>query len=256
MYLVLCVIVLFGMALVIYGISNLGGVKKQKKEESSRSGSKNTEMVARLDSQMPARFDPDFIQRKMADLQHSPNLLDASFKSLEMRFRSKIEMKVLEKIKDYNEVIASGISSEAEINQALAELEQAKYQLAKERDPSYRQLKWENDRLELEESIAQRKHTIGQLSGGSAGVRSGSGKSVSPEEYRQRDLNRMDVKAEDMLAQDNWRRTQLGRLDDSLREELAEVAGKPWPEEEKKKQCWQIKARYAALKDEILKAKP
>jgi hypothetical protein len=253
-----------GVIFIVHGLSQ-GSVKRQRFDAYEERGQflgtseENVVDLAAVENRavksygtpkVPERFDPDFIQRQIAKVQHSPNVISAYFNALEAQFRATVEMKILRKLKDYNELIASGIASEAKIYEAQKALEDAKVEQEISVDMEMKQLKKEDAKLALKESIAKRKSALGE--GREEDVRSGR---LSPEDFRSRKLGKLEVQADDMEALDAWRREELEKLDERMHEELDEVKDKPWSEEEKKKRVNQIKARYAKQREQVLTAR-
>ena len=212
--------------------------------------------VTEYKPEIPKKFDPNFIQQQLAKVQHSPNVIVSYISSLETRFRNNQEMKIL---KDYNLLVAEGVSSEAEIYRKRTELEDAKHEWLLASDGSYQQLKGDDAKRRLQASIFDSEVKIAEAKAKIRNHETPSQQEKStrrtPEEKREQFVERLNVQAEDMTRLDEWRKEKLSNLDARMAGELRDLEDLPLSEEEKNKRRMEIKARYARQREEILKAK-
>lgn len=93
---------------------------------------------------MPEWFDPAYIESHLATIRNSPEQMALYFKDLENRFESAHERKVIEKLKEYHELILSDSAWDTAIQQAKQELEDAKKAWRAAADDDLQQLlKWD-----------------------------------------------------------------------------------------------------------------
>lgn len=225
---------------------------------------------------------------------HLSSALSAVASTVHTQFLTWLEMKRLKNQCDKNHLIASVIDSQAQIAKKktsleaaenydgpaeivkakraveLADLEtekqvykaqkgrdQAKQELEKENNADYRERKEQERLLLIEESIAKISASIRthELIGKDSQV-SPAAAEPSAEDRRNEAKKQMDERAKTIDMIDTWRREELLKLDDQERQELAELEAASWTPEEKKKKKYEIEARLARRKEEILTTAP
>ena len=75
---------------------------------------------------IPDKFDPDFIKKRLAEVQNSPNVLAAYAEALMMRFQGSAEKLALRGMMSQYDVLAEIIDSEKKVYRATTERNEAK----------------------------------------------------------------------------------------------------------------------------------
>lgn len=253
-FILFCLGVLIGVILLIYGLS-----KPQSPQKSTRAKvlRERGEIMRREQPRLPETLDTEFIEHELEEFRQSPNIISIYIDSLFQRFRTEQERKVLEKLINYNDTVARGIASQAEIMRQKAELEEAitTYDIAK--DTEIRVLKHANAKLTVEESLAQRRANIREadLRGQKpAPAKEESQKQkMTEKEVRDKKVGRFHIVVDDEIAIDEAQAIKLKELAEKKIKEIAEVKSNDnLPPAEKQRQLQEIEARYLNLRKKIL----
>ena len=191
------------------------------------------------------------------EFRQSPNIISIYIDSLFNRFRTEQERKVLETLINYNDTVARGIASQAEIMRQKAELEKAitTYDIAK--DTEIRGLKHTDAKVAIKESLAQREANIRE-----ANLRGqkptptkeeSQKQKMTEQDVRQKKVSRVYTVADDEIAIDEAQAIKLKELAEKKIKEIAEVKSNDnLPPAEKQRQLQEIEARYLNLRKKIL----
>lgn len=260
-YILLSLLALIGVVFVIYGLSHKNPPRLTGREEQAHgrylleatpiSAKEGGGVNRPYEPEIPKKFDTDFIQRQLAKVQHSPNVISCYFNRLEAHFRGDQEMRLLKKLKEYNLLIAEGIKSDLEIAQAKAELRKALIKLDMVSGSRYANLVEDDEFSILEERIAARRANIQNLQP-KRSEEPERKTNPSPQEVRERMEGRWKVKADDDAAKDRFIRNLLAEMDEEERQELEDLERETeLSEDYKARKRYQIQARYAKRKEKL-----
>lgn len=253
-FILFCLGVLIGVILLIYGLS-----KPQSPQKSTRPIvlRERGEIMRREQPRLPETLDTEFIEHELVEFRQSPNIISIYIDSLFKRFRTEQERKVLEKLIHYNDTVARGIASQAEIMRQKAELEEAitTYDIAK--DTEIRVLKHTDAKVSIKESLAQREANIREanLRGQKpAPAKEESQKQkMTEKQVREKKVSRFHTVADDEIAMDEAQAQKLRELDERESKEVGEVENNiNLSPAEKQRRLEEIDARYFNLRKKIL----
>lgn len=114
---------------------------------------KSKEQIDKMPN-LPDKFDRDLIQRRLVEVQYSPNILTSYAKALAVRFQGSAERLALGEILSQNKMLSGIFETEKDVFEALIGKTEAKTDCEIALDPKMQKLKKKDKKLFFEESIA------------------------------------------------------------------------------------------------------
>lgn len=217
---------------------------------------KRGEIMRRDQPQLPQTLDAEFIRHELEEFRRSPNIIAAYIDSLFLRFRTKQERMVLEKLIKYNETVARGIASQAEIMRQKRELEEAVTAYNISKDAGIRELKHADAKLAIKESLAQREANIREANLRGRKPERDQAKEDktrrTPEEVRAEKEHKFDYRAQDIIAEQLAKDGKIRDLDQLEQEELKGIReDSGLTAKEREEAIYRAQTKYANLRAKI-----
>ncbi len=203
-------------------------------------------LVAKLKAKLPNSYQElsvPFIEKTLQDMKYNSSMLLAFRDAVKIKYIGKKQIDAMQHFEKLMQVVTSGFRTEEEMYKAKKERDLAKrdYETIED-DYEIQNLKKKRDKVKLRREIEDLENP----------AQTSLGARLTEEEWRQRKKRRLNTKSGDMQMLDEWTREALDSLDFKMHQELEELDGGPWSEEEKKRKAKEIQSRYSKQKENIL----